>query len=403
MDVSTAASISAGHSPTQSQHYGMTNPTTNASAAAVPIAFCITELEPGGAERALVELVTRLNREEFAPVVYSLGPQPAGDRDVLVRRLESAGVPVHFLSASNLQFPRALIRLRGLLKIQQPQIIQCFLFHANVVGTLAAQLAGVQHVLTGIRVAERRRWHLTLQRWISPLVDQHVCVSESVARHAHEEGGIPLDKLLVHTNGIDLSQFASLPPVDPTELGLPPGRSLITFAGRLDEQKGVDWLLELSPQILARSPGHDLLVLGDGPLMGRLTQRAGELNVQSRVHFAGWRPDIRPFLAASHVVVIPSRWEGMPNVLLEAMAAGLPVVATDVEGVDEVLGDAAEGQLVSAGDSRLLVERISKICSNHQLHNQLGSFNRRRIEQDFSLDRAVKQYQTTYHTLLRRG
>ena len=381
----------------------MTDPASKASAAAVPIAFCITELEPGGAERALVELVTRLGRNEFAPMVYSLGPRPSGDRDVLVRRLEAAGVPVQFLNASSRQFLRAILRLRGLLKLQQPQIVQCFLFHGNVAGTLAARLAGVRHVLTGIRVAERRRWHLTLQRWISPLVDQHVCVSESVARHSHQEGGIPLDKLLVHPNGVDLSPFDSLLPADLREAGVPAGRSLITFVGRLDEQKGVDWLLELSPQILARRPDHDLLIVGDGPLLGGLKQRAAVLGVQERVHFAGWRPDIRPFLAASDLVVIPSRWEGMPNVLLEAMAARLPVVATDVEGVAEVLGDAAEAQLATPRDSQRLVDQVCETCSNQQLRNYLGNVNRRRIEAHFSIDLVVKRYETTYRKLLQRA
>ena len=142
----------------------------------IRLALCITELEVGGAERCLMELATRLDRAKFLPVVYSLGPRPTGEQAALVQRLEAAGVPVHFLNGrTRLAAPIVLWKLIRLLRSQNPQIVQSFLFHANLLGTLAAHLAGAPYMVTGIRVAERRRaWHLRWANWTGRLPEPAV-------------------------------------------------------------------------------------------------------------------------------------------------------------------------------------------------------------------------------------
>ena len=119
---------------------------------------------------------------------------------------------------------------------------------------------------------------------------------------------------------------------------MPAGRDVVTCIGRLDRQKGLDWLLETAAIWLPQLPRCDLLLVGQGPERRKLEAQCRGLGIGDRVHFAGWRPDVAEILAASRLLVLPSAWEGMPNVVLEAMAAGLPVVATDVEGVRELLG-----------------------------------------------------------------
>ena len=390
--------------------------TTPASSSRPPVrlAFCITELEPGGAERVLVELVTRLDPSEFAPEVYSLGVRPTGELGVLVERLTASNIPTHFLNASSWQFPVAVARLRKLLKQQRPAILQGFLFHATVVGAFAGRLAGVPRVVTGIRVAERRRWHWRIARWVDRLVDRHVCVSRDVGTHARMVG-LSAKKLLVIPNGVDLQRFQHIEPADLSSYGIAAGREAILFAGRLDRQKGIDWLLELAPDFLARLPGHDLLILGRGPLEESLKRRRGELGISDRVHFAGWQQDIRPILAASSLLVLPSRWEGMSNVLLEAMAAELPVVSSSADGSGEVLSEAVNGQIVvwdpasSPGLStgrehpaipQQFADRIVQIASNPEQQNELGRCNRRRIEADFTIEQMVRSYEKLYRELL---
>jgi glycosyltransferase involved in cell wall biosynthesis len=378
---------------------GLTSP------APIRLALCITELDFGGAERCLVELATRLARPRFEPVVYCLGPRPQADESSLAARLEGAGIEVHCLGArSSWQFVPIVRRLARLLAVQRPEILQTFLFHANVVGPLAARRSGVPHVVTGIRVAERRsRAYLWLERLAARRAERHVCVSRSVAEFSHAQGRLPTERLVVIPNGIDVDRYPARSAVDLTGLGLPPNRRAVTYVGRLDRQKGVRWLVETAPEWLAQLPNHDLLLVGKGPEQPALVALSEKLGVASRIHLSGWRSDVPEILRASNLLVLPSAWEGMPNVVLEAMASGLPVVATDVEGVRELLGPAAEAQVVPGGNSQAFSERIVAIASNPELAASLGQENRCRAEREFSLARMVAAYEGLYESLLKPG
>ena len=240
-----------------------------------PIVFCITDLEMGGAERALVELVTRLSADRFAARVVCLAPRPRKDnethqgRTVLVDRLEEAGIETRFLNArSSFQAVNIVRRLKRLLSEWRPSILQTFLFHANMVGAVAGRLANVPHVVTGIRVAERRRnLHRWLTRRTASWVDVHVCVSQAVADFSHHTVGLSEDRLVVISNGIDLSVYPAAVPAALSAYGF--RRRAIVYVGRLDHQKRVDWLLDRTPEIFAKLPDHDLLVVGDGTQRGR--------------------------------------------------------------------------------------------------------------------------------------
>jgi starch synthase (maltosyl-transferring) len=364
------------------------------------LALCITDLEAGGAERCLVELATRVDRARFEPVVYSIARRPPPPRDVLVRRLEQSGVACRFLqAATSWSFPIALRRLTGLLAAQRPQVVQTFLFHANILGRLAARWAGSPPVLAGIRVAEHgSRWHLWLDRWTHGLVVRHVCVSDAVARFAEVRGKLPPEKMVVIPNGIDATQYPASRPADLVALGVPAGHAVVTFAGRLEWQKGVDWLIASAPPWLKRRPECDLLVVGEGPESRQLVAQCKMLGISGRVHFAGWRDDLPAILAASRLLVLPSRWEGMPNVVLEAMASRLPVVATDVEGLRELLGSQAGPQLVPPGDHQALGTRILSLLDDSGMAGEIGQSNRDRVEQAFSLDRVIAAYQDLWES-----
>ena len=192
----------------------------------IRIGFCITELEPGGAERCLVELVERLDRARFQPVVYCLAPRPTGNADLLARRLDATGAAVHYFGARGLSgLPWIARRLAKQIKQDSPQVVQCMLFHANVLGAWAAHRAGVRHIVTGIRVAERRHdWHLRLARWADRWVERHVCVSQSVRDFSESVGLLPAGKLVVIPNGVDLKRFDGTSPCKLESLGLVPGR-----------------------------------------------------------------------------------------------------------------------------------------------------------------------------------
>jgi starch synthase (maltosyl-transferring) len=257
--------------------------------------------------------------------------------------------------------------------------------------------------VAGIRVAERHnRWHLAVDRWTSGMVERYVCVSQSVADFSHSHGGLPRDKLVVIPNGVNVQHFDQAAPIDLTQLGVPAGRRAITYVGRLDRQKRVDWLLHAASRFLPNLPEHDLLLVGRGPERERLETVAKELGLAERVHFAGWQAQVPAILKASELLVLPSAWEGMPNVVLEAMACGLPVVATDVEGVREVIGPQAQSQVVSAHDQPAFAERVRSLAGDARLGRELGSANHRRAAMEFTTRSSIKAYERLYESLLTR-
>jgi len=293
--------------------------------------------------------------------------------------------------------------LTGHFLRQRPDLVQTFLFHANIVGRLAARRAGVPHVVCGIRVAERHcRWHLWADRLTTRWVDRYVCVSRSVAEFSAAKAGLAAERLVVIPNGVDLGQFASPSPEGVDDLEIAAGRRLVTFIGRLDRQKGVRWLLETAAQWLPRLPNCDLVLVGRGSNRPALEQFAMDCGIGPRVHFLGWRPDTPRILAASDLLVLPSRWEGMPNVVLEAMASGLPVLATDVEGVRELLGENADAQMVAYGDTPGFVDKVVRLLSDRGLADRLARENRRRIERMFSIERTVAAYEDLWASMLHR-
>lgn len=369
----------------------------------IRLALCITELDLGGAERAFTELATRLDRRRFVPSVYCLAGRPADPARSCVPQLAEARVPVTYLGLKQpREFTTGLARLSQAWRRERPEIVQSFLYHANLLGRVAAWRAGVPHMVTGVRVAERRgRWRLRWDRWTDRLVERHVCVSQAVADFAVASGRLPRGKLVVIPNGVDTAAMREQVPADLAALGLPPGHRAAIVVGRLDPQKGLAPLLDRLPAVLDRAPRYHLLVVGDGRQAPELAQRAADLGLAGRVHFLGWRNDVPALLKASDLLVLPSLWEGMPNVVLEAMAAGLAVCAFDVEGVAEVLGATGERQVVApVGNFAGLAEHLTYMLSRPGMLAHLGLANQRRAAAEFTWERMVSAYEALYESLV---
>jgi glycosyltransferase involved in cell wall biosynthesis len=374
----------------------------NLANAPVKLALVITELEPGGAERCLVELATRLDRSRWSPVVYSLAPRPPAGRDLLVSRLEASGVPVSFLGTDRVwQANVAVSRLAEHLREQRPQLVQAFLFHANVVAARAAAAVRVPHFFAGMRVADPRWWRTAAERWTTTAAQRFVCVSQSVAEF-YRRRGFDAQKLVVIPNGIELARWQNATPFDWQMLGMPAGRRVLLYVGRLDRQKGLDRLLVELPATFRPLPDHHVVLVGEGPAKEALMRRAGRLRVAHRVHFAGWRSDVPSLMAAADVLVLPSRWEGMPNVVLEAMAVGKPVVATQAEGTVELLGLGAQEQTVAVGDWCGFRAQLVTIAGDPDLAARLGERNRDRAQQ-FSIENAIVRYDRLFTSVVRRS
>ena len=365
---------------------------------ALRLALVITELGVGGAEKCVALLAQGIRRHQLHPQVFSLAPPPPAGQDRLVRDLESAGVPVHFV---HVQRPQQLLRAVGtltrLLRQMRPHVLQSFLFHANVVSALAARRARVQRTFAGLRVAEPAAWRWRLLRLVAPRFEQFVCVSQSVAEFVAAQG-LAESKMTVIPNAVNVQQMRDRPAADLRSLGIASERRVILCVARLDRQKGVDWLLEQIAMVFQQLPDFDLVLAGAGPQLESICQYVNKNPWRDRVHLLGQRDDVPELMKASDLVVLPSRWEGMSNVLLEAMACRRPVVAHRVHGVAEVLGQLADQQTVEPGHPTDFVQQIVSLCSNRELATHLGEANCRRIEQHYTIDRLCAAYAQLYRT-----
>ncbi len=445
--------VNATDSTPASFNPSLISSSSSSSSAPTPIAFWITELNVGGAERAMVELVTRLSPERWRPEVYVLGVEPPVElcsdevmskptssfrQNALVERLRERGIPVSFLETRTIcDVPRTLWRGVRLLRHQRPALVQSFLFHANILGCIASKLANVPRCFIGIRVAERRsRWYLRVERWIQRWVFQYVCVSRGVADFTMREGLIPAEKITVIPNGIDpmmasghvntiqkLSEINTCSDSRFLNLQYIPVRRL-TMIGRLTYQKGLDWLLDALAELCRRQPtwqtSLQLRLIGAGEEEHSLRQQTVRLGLSECVLFDGWTANVEKVLAETDLLVLSSRWEGMPNVVLQAMRQAVPVLATEVEGVRELLDprylpdgtrveesddDSSQEistdeensddspQIVPFGDTDAWCTKCSQLLCNSDLARRLGTQNQERAERFFSLDAMVKRYE----------
>ncbi len=364
------------------------------------IALVITELDVGGAEQCLANLALGLDPNRFAPQVYALDARPRAGQDDLVLRLEQGGIDVHFVEAtSKTKFLYAIGKLKQLLTKQSPHLVQTFLFHANVVGCLAAKRAKVPEIVTNIRVADPSKCRQQLERWLTRRSKKIVCVSDSVARFCHEEARFPQEKLVTIPNGIDVKRFETQQQTSLAELEIPGHSEVILFVGRFARQKGVDWLVSVMPGLFDRLHDVHLLLVGEGSDRPSIERRVQQAGLAKRIHFAGQRNDIAAIMNRCRLLVLPSRWEGMPNVLIEAMTMKMPVLAASSHGVREVLGPLSPGQTFDFGDQATFVEQAHELLDDAELAMSLGAQNRQRIERNFTIDRMVQSYEQLYLSL----
>jgi glycosyltransferase involved in cell wall biosynthesis len=367
----------------------------------VPIVYVITGLATGGSETALESLLARLDRDRFQPTVVCLksGNTRIGDE------IRSLNVPVIDLDLVSPARVGALWRLYTLLVEQRPFIIHAWLFHAVVAARLLGRMTGVPIIISARRnINLGSPFRETVNRMTIGADERVIALSEAARRVEIERGGAAPDKITVIYNGIDIGLY---PPVTPrmradarSRLALPPAAALIGTVARLHPSKGVDDFVRAAARVLVRLPGARFVVVGDGGERTALDRLADELGIADKVHFVGERSDVRLLLAGLDLFVLASREEGLGTALLEAMAAGVPVVATSVGGIVEVVEHSVSGILAPPGDVDRLADSIVTMLDDRELADRLSKNGRQRIAEKFSIETTVEKTQRLYDELL---
>ena len=356
----------------------------------------IPTLDRSGAEKQMVLLAKGLPRDRFrveAAALTRLGP--------LAGNLRAAGVPVTLIGKPLKLDPFALGRLTRFLRVGRFDVVQTWVFAANAYGRAAARLANVPVVVTAEMAVDlwKTRAHLAIDRRLARWTDKVVGNSDAVVDF-YRKAGLPGAKLARIYSGID----AGAPPaVDPAALrasfGWPPDAPLVLFVGRLMPQKAVADLVSALDLLQHVRPRVRTLIAGDGPLRAELEETSRAFRLPDKVKFLGQREDVPALLAAADVLVLPSLYEGLPNVVLEAMRFGKPVVATAAPGTTEVVVDGETGLLVPLRTPTALARAIRTIVDDPALARRLGDAGRARVDAEFGVGAMVDQFARLYESL----
>jgi len=361
------------------------------------IEFVIDHLNVGGAQRHLVELLSGLDRKRFAIQVCTAKPGGA-----LSSTIERIGIPVRsFGLGSSLARPRTLagiLRMARRLRAERVGIVHGYLYLGNILGMLAGRLAGTPIRITGKRSLDcyPRRAQLSATRLANRFAHRILCNAEAVRRFVLEEERPQREKLAVIPNGIRL---AAPPPAHARPAGIANGALLVGTVGRLTWKKAYGDLLEAARLVRAAAANVELVIAGDGPLRAELEGQALQLGIRDHVHFLGEIHDVRALLAGLDVFVMSSVIEGMPNVLLEALAAERAVVVTRAGGMPEIVTHEQTGLLTPPADPQALADGVLRLLSRPEDRLRFGQAGRRLVESRFSAAGMVARYTRLYEEL----
>ena len=359
------------------------------------ILYIIDHLRPDGTQQMLVNLSRGLADRGYAQAVLVLNDS---DDQTILERLRIKGIEVQIIGKQNLLKGYGFLRAYRWLRRENFEIVVTLLFVSDVIGRLLAKVAGSKYLISSIRA---RNIHYTFcQRWLvrttAKLVDLFVLNSEELRSFVMEKEGVPHDKIIVIPNGVELStettsdqRFALY-----DELGLPRNGTIIGSVGRLTHQKGFDVLLEAFAEI--ETAGLHLVLIGAGEAGESLQTQARRLKLNGKVHFIGHRYDVPNLLGIFDLYVQPSRFEGMPNTVLEAMAAGRPIIASEVDGICELIEDGIHGWLVSPANKEDLSRAIISFLKDPYEGMRRGLNARMHATENYRLEMMINSWEKVF-------
>lgn len=369
----------------------------SSSSRPVRVLLVVDSLEVGGAEQHVVDLASALHRkghevEVACSIAFGLS-----------KPLEEAGVPVRPLTRRLVKRRVSLAYARGireLLRVGRFELVHAHIYASAVAAAIATRGTGLPLVVTEHTEASwQNRWARLCSRWTYRRARRIIAVSTPIERRLIERDGVPPKLVTLIPNAV---VPASGNPPDLADT-LPDGwseRPLVGVVARLQPEKGVATFLKAAAQVSKVSPEARFLVVGDGPLREELLDLVGRVDLRERVRFLGYRADARALTGLLDVLVVPSLTEGSPLIVLEAMAAGVPVVASAVGGIPDQVRHGEEGVLVPPDDPDALAGALGALLGDPAHAHRLGEAGRRRTENEFSHEVLVRRIEVVYRAAL---
>ncbi|MCX6552121.1 MAG: glycosyltransferase [Acidobacteria bacterium] len=354
----------------------------------------------GGPERQMLGLASHLP-SGVESIYLSFAEHGLAQR--FIDEAQSQGREAKLLACNTPRIAACIREVAGELRRLNADLVCCSGYKPDIIGWRAARLAGIPAVSVShgwTAVTWKVRAYESLDRLVLRWMDAVVCVSKAQAGKVRR-AGVPDEKIVVIPNAIDEGAFVEPDARCRAEMEAwfaPPPRWLVASAGRLSPEKGFGVFIDAAALVAERRPGTCFVLFGEGPLRPALEQRVRDRGLEGRFVMAGFRDDLRRFLPNLDVAVMSSFTEGLPVFLLEAAAAQVPVVATSVGGVPEVIDEGRTGHLVPAGDARGLADGIVSLADNPAQRDAMGQAARARARTQFSFPAMGR----AYHDLFRR-
>lgn len=349
------------------------------------IVLMIQGLAGGGAERVVVDLARQYKDQGHNVVVVSL--YAGGPRE---EELKASGIQYKVFERSGYFGFTMMNQIEDYLKSFKPDILHTHMFAAFARGALLGKRLGIPvvHTLHNMRL-EDSFVKKVVRKFFNKQVSL-VAVSDAVKRDYAKRFSVNPEKISVIENGIDIASY----PFAVSEMN----KNVVGFAGRLEDQKACDVLIRAMVDV----PGVLLKIVGDGALLSTLKKQAATLGIRNRVSFLGWIPNMDAFYRSIDVLVIPSRWEGFGLVAIEAMASGVPVIASDVDGLSEIIEDYRTGRLVESENSKDFADAIEWAYAYPDKMQSYAKAARDVVIQKYSSEKMVESYLDIYQNVSKK-
>ena len=353
------------------------------------------DLAIGGLQRVVVNICKNIDREKFDISVLCLR-----DLGEFVPEVESMGIKVYFLPQKNGTDYLSFLKVAKILRHEKPDVIHTHNTQPFIDGTIGALLAGVKTIVhtDHARIFPDKRRYMFAEWVMSHFAYKIVGVSDDTSQNLIRYEKISRKKVLTIPNGIDEKKFSIK--IDKKakrrELGILGDGPIIGLGVRLTEGKGINYLLRAMPDIIKIFFDITLVIAGDGPAKDKLEKQSVGLGIDRNVLFLGPRLDIPELLKLFDIYVLPSLSEGLPMVLLEAMAAGCPVIATNVGGVSMVIKHGENGSLIEPKNQKVLASEIIKLLSDKELRNRYSKNGLSQFRKKFGADIMTHKYEQLY-------